>query len=214
MMENIDIFYSHFTSQFPTDQWESYLARLPTVKQQQIKRFYHWQDRQRALLAQLLLETALQYYDFSLDKLKYTSHHRPFVSPHIDFNLSHAGHYVVCAIMSAGRVGIDIEPVRPIELNDFKSVFTVKQWQEIATPLPNYQAFFHYWTMKEAIIKADGRGLAIPLESLEIIDQQIHLAGITWFLHPIALADNYACHVATNLAKPLFTKHDCNYFYD
>ena len=39
--------------------------------------------------------------------------------PNVDFNLSHSGDLVVCAMSTGSRVGIDVEAVRDVELSGF-----------------------------------------------------------------------------------------------
>ena len=61
--------------------------------------------------------------------------------------------------------------------------------------------FFGYWTKKESVIKADGRGFSAPLNEIHLADNQAELGGVLWNLKPLFLHETYSCHLATNEAK-------------
>ncbi len=73
----------------------------------------------------------------------------------IDFNISHSNHFVVCAISTNCKIGIDIEQIKPTSLFDFKDRFSEEEWKIILTSDNTYFWFYYYWTAKEAAIKAD-----------------------------------------------------------
>ena len=80
-----------------------------------------------------------------------------------DFNLSHAGDYVVCAI-SRGIVGVDIEQVRPAQemesiTNRYFHPDEAAAWRALASSLRE-EAFFVLWSAREAAMKCAGLGLA------------------------------------------------------
>ncbi len=80
----------------------------------------------------------------------------------LDFNISHSGNRVVCILSTQGRVGIDLEETGDIAIDDFQSQFTTAEWAAITGSSMPLQTFYHYWTAKESLIKADGKGLQIP----------------------------------------------------
>jgi 4'-phosphopantetheinyl transferase len=87
------------------------------------------------------------------------------------FSLSHSAEAVLVALAREGRIGADIEEVRPFE--DFRLVaklnFTTDEYASLMSQAPDSQleAFFQYWTRKEAYVKAKGDGLTIPLNSID-----------------------------------------------
>jgi len=193
----IQIYYTQFNQPLPSAQFQAYLETLPIELQKKIQGFIRWQDQHASLFARLLLQHALQPYQLNLQQLQYTKYKRPFVNNKIDFNLAHSGEYVLCAITENQRLGIDIEQVRPIEIQHFQSILTQNQWnalnQTAEPPL-----FFKFWTQKESAIKADGRGLHLALNNIESINNQVQLQQ-TWFLHEITdFLPDYACHLATD----------------
>jgi 4'-phosphopantetheinyl transferase len=85
-------------------------------------------------------------------------------APAIYFNLSHSGEFALCAVTEGRDVGVDVERVRP-----------VSAWREIAaryfsrrerealnavSPDRTLEAFFQFWTRKEAYSKALGQGVS------------------------------------------------------
>ncbi|MBL3704270.1 4'-phosphopantetheinyl transferase superfamily protein [Sulfitobacter sp. BDSS02] len=88
------------------------------------------------------------------------------------FNLSHSGNLAMLAIANDGDLGVDIEQQRKTDDLDSlaASVFAPSEYA-VYQCLPEHQrlgAFFKCWTRKEAVIKADGRGLGMKLDSFVV----------------------------------------------
>jgi 4'-phosphopantetheinyl transferase len=200
--DNLLIFYTHFNTPLPVDKWQDYTLQLPTVLQQKLNRFKRWQDQHAFLLGKLLTQQALcsvGYPADSLYRLQYNEYNRPFLDHAVDFNISHAGEYVVCAITTQGRVGIDIELIKPINLDDFYHYLSQQEWQAVVSSPTSLEIFYNYWTIKESVIKADGRGLSIPLLDIQLIERdKVRLYEQNWFVNRFAIDSRYVCHCATN----------------
>lgn len=164
-----------------------------------IKRYLRWQDAQACLLGKHLLIEGLQRFGLAgaalIHELQYTSFGRPCLPGRIDFNISHSGDYVLCAFNDRTRVGIDIEKVHDIKLTDFRSQMTEEEWRQITGAADPTRAFFHYWTKKEAAIKAHGHGLSLPLKEVIIGDGKVTMEGADWPLFEIELSNDYVCHL-------------------
>lgn len=79
-----------------------------------------------------------------------------------------------------GRVGINLEETGDIAMDDLQSQFTAAEW-----------------TAKESLIKADGRGLQIPLDTLEVGGQpSVLVNGQHWYIRDLPIFQHYACHIA------------------
>ena len=90
--------------------------------------------------------------------------------PNFNFNISHSGDFVVCAIDDK-PIGIDIEKIKNIEYKEIvKSFFSVNEFNYITKEQLNIQLskFYEIWTLKESYIKCCGKGLSIPLKSFSI----------------------------------------------
>lgn len=87
------------------------------------------------------------------------------------FNLSHSNEMALYAITHGHLVGIDIECIRPSPDAEAlsKRFFSPRESSEIKSLSANrkQEAFYKYWTLKEAYLKATGEGLT-GLEQVEV----------------------------------------------
>lgn len=91
----------------------------------------------------------------------------------LHFNLAHTGEIILIALCRNCEVGIDVEHnSREVEALDIaRSSFSAREIDALENILNAdelQRAFFRCWTRKEAIIKADGRGLSLPLASFNV----------------------------------------------
>jgi len=170
------------------------LARLSSDDQQRLARYVFRADRLRSLTGRLLLtelSQAMGYKGNILSKVVILRNGRPCVSAGPDFNISHAADRVVCAASWETRVGVDIESIREIRLEDFKDQMTQDQWASIQdSSNPTYQ-FFRIWTMKESAVKADGGGLSIPFHAMETDCKRVTTPGKCWHLTELDFGYGY-----------------------
>jgi len=176
------------------------LAALPPSLRGAPMKFNRWQDAHASLLGKHLLRLALRQQECSasLDDLLYSSYGRPYLPGGPDFNITHSGDRVVCVIAGQGKIGIDLEEIRNIELDDFKSQFAPQEWRSIMASDAPMTTFYHHWTAKECVTKADGRGLNLPLSGLIIENDKIQIDDTLWFVKKIDLFEHYACHIASD----------------
>jgi 4'-phosphopantetheinyl transferase len=96
----------------------------------------------------------------------------PHASAGLSFNSSHSGTVAVIAVARAGRLGIDVEQLRLLPDADGMAArfFTAGEAAALAALQPHDRVagFFNAWTRKEAVTKAVGGGLSIPLDSFEV----------------------------------------------
>jgi len=189
----VTIYYTHIPNYISTTWFEDVLQKLPIPEQQKMKRYIRKADAYTSLLGKLLLLKQLENTPFSLNDIKYNPQNRPYFSGQLDFNISHSSEYIICAFCEQGKLGIDIEKIKPIELKYFKKYWTKNEYQIIDNQLDK---FYFFWTRKEAIIKANGKGLTIPLNQFSVETDEVYLEGQTWFLYPITIAENYQVHLA------------------
>ena len=92
----------------------------------------------------------------------------------IQFNLSHTKGLVAVAVACQTKIGVDVELVDS-KIDTYSLACSYFSEQEVALlkALPDDQkrdGFFHLWTLKEAFVKADGRGLSMRLDDFYVID--------------------------------------------
>lgn len=197
------IYYIRFDHQLAIHRFTELLSRLPGQMAERIKRYRRWQDAHAALYGKLLLQQALDDHDLalSLQDLKWSAYQRPyFEHPGFDFNISHSGEYVLCAFSLYGRLGVDVEAIRPLDITDFRNLFTTHEWHQIEKAPNTLQAFFDHWTRKEAIVKADGRGLSAPLLNVPTSEKTCKVEHQTWHLSPLSLEGDYKACLASSQA--------------
>ena len=200
----LHLYSTEYCSPLPDATFQTLLALLPTPLQQKVVRFRLWQDQHASLLGKLLLRIALKNTGrpTDLDRLHYSTENKPFFPDGPVFNLSHSGNRVLCLLGDRRALGIDIESLSPISFEDFQPQFTKNEWAVIQSAPTPLNAFYRFWTAKESILKADGRGLGIPLQSLDLSKSMTPtLDGVTWSVHELPLFDNYACHYAIELQR-------------
>jgi len=196
----IRIFYTDIS--FPRNEtgFDIYLDKLPQSLKDKVLKFRRWQDSYASLFGKLLLEAGLLncgFSSFTFNDLQYTSFNRPFIEDNIDFNLSHSGAFVVCALSNEGKVGIDIEEVKSINLEHLEGQFTANEWLNITDAIDPYREFYSCWTKKEAILKASGEGLNMPLTQLQLLDGYGVLNNNKWYIKEYYVANNYSVHLAS-----------------
>jgi 4'-phosphopantetheinyl transferase len=83
------------------------------------------------------------------------------------FNLSHSSRHALIGISDEAAIGVDIEAIRPIDdvMAIARAHFHAREIAalEALSGLQQRDAFFACWTRKEAVLKALGVGLSLPL---------------------------------------------------
>jgi 4'-phosphopantetheinyl transferase len=89
-------------------------------------------------------------------------------TPALLFNLSHTRGLVACAVTRGADVGLDVESIdRAVNTRGISKRFFTKAEDAAIHECPDDERqarFIEFWTLKEAYIKAIGRGLACPLD--------------------------------------------------
>lgn len=206
---SVHVYYSFIRERWTDTQYRAYQKILPPTIVNNIPAFYRWQDSHAALVGKLLLKQALSDVACmcTLEDIRYTEYNRPYIASYeVDFNISHAGQCVVCAISRDGKVGVDIEHVRPVDVEDFASVFSENEYRIVQKDSQmRYEQFYTLWTRKEAVIKANGKGLSLPLQGIDVTQDRILVENTVWYLRRLLFLDNYISHLATDFpVKNLF----------
>ena len=87
----------------------------------------------------------------------------------LDFNLSHSGDWLACAVTAGTPVGVDLEFCNPdrVSLKVARRFFREEEATVLASCSGAQQTdrFYDFWTLKEAAVKARGEALAPGLAS-------------------------------------------------
>lgn len=148
---------------------DGYIEILSAAERGRAKRFLYDRDRRLYIAAHALLRLCLRGASGRADWAFRTNEFgRPelapsFGDPPLRFSLSHTAGLVCCALGWGHDIGLDGEAVREIDREGLARRFFAAP--EIA---PCRDRFFEVWTMKEAVVKAMGGGLSIPLRQFAV----------------------------------------------
>jgi 4'-phosphopantetheinyl transferase len=155
-------------------------------------------------------------------------HGRPRLDPSapFDFSLSHSGDLIALAIIGAEpgsrrSVGVDVEElgarVVGLPVESVLSAAEATAFDQLSRP-DQTMAFYRYWVRKEAVLKATGDGLRVPMTHLTMSgpDQPPRLAqwrGRPGFAEHVAVHDlpvkpGYAAALAFIGGDAVVTCHD------
>jgi len=139
---------------------------------QALSRYRFLDDKKRSYASERLLRYILKRdYGQSLDCLGLTREQggKPkFLTGDLHFNLSHSGKWVAL-VVSSFPVGIDVEEISSFAYEDLlEDYFTPGESGYILKSSSPLRAFYNHWSVKESIMKLDGRGLSLPAKSIDL----------------------------------------------
>ncbi len=169
----IHVWTGYFDSfQADLDRFE---AMLSLDERERTLQFRFTEHKNRYIIGRGLLRQLLSYYTHLAPQqiiFSYNPCGKPSVSQGPSFNVSYSDTHFVCAITGDQPIGVDLEKINPIEDLFDVARTCLSEWelqQFLGFPaIDQTRAFYIYWTCKEAVLKAIGCGLSIPLESIEI----------------------------------------------
>ena len=176
------------------------------------ERFHFQKDREHFIVARGLLRLILsRYLDLEPPELRfrYGAYGKPALAvcpadEILHFNLAHSNGLALYAITQGCEIGVDLEYVREdfpgFEIAErFFSRGEVAMLRELP-PRRRQEAFFTFWTLKEACIKANGQGLSLGLDRFDVSalvsgSEGPHPCG-GWLLQRLVPAPGYIGAVA------------------
>ena len=182
------------------------LLKLIEEKRDKILKFKKLERVYQSILGYILIKFILiERYNINNKNiyLGNNDYGKPFLAeyPHLHFNISHSGDWVVCAF-NTSEVGIDIEQIMPIDMAVLDVFCTKNEINQILSTEENERLKMIYtiWTSKESYVKAIGVGLNKDLKSFDVFQKD--KINELQFLQ-IQLDDEYAltvCSKDTNVA--------------
>lgn len=182
------------------------LLMLIQEKRDKILKFKKLERVYQSILGYILIKFILiEKYNINNKDIhiRNNNYGKPFLAeyPHLHFNISHSGDWVVCAF-DTSEVGIDIEQIMPIDMAVLDVFCTKNEIHQILSTEENERLKMIYtiWTSKESYVKAIGVGLNKDLKSFDIFQKD--RINEFRFLQ-IELDDEYAltvCSKNTNVA--------------
>lgn len=144
------------------------LDALNAERKYRIMKYLKAEDRKQSLGAGLLLNEVLPRYGVSPAGIRIGADGKPEAEG-IFFNLSHAGHIVICAVAER-EVGCDVEEIVEVPEGVAERFFHPSEAAYVNACMGDERErrFFRIWTMKESYIKMTGEGMRIDLDCFEI----------------------------------------------
>ncbi len=167
-------------------------------------------DKARCLTGELLLSYGLIKSGLQIDRplrFEYNDHGKPSIVgiENLDFSISHSGKWVIVGI-SNYAVGVDVERIHDVSEGIAKRFFSSRECALLKPCVDRsdyLDMFFRIWVLKEAYIKAIGRGLSCPLGSFSV--NPFDIQGPAMKAHDSALPQMFLREY------PLDGDHKCAY---
>lgn len=151
------------------------LAWLSDVERARFTRFRHDVDRHMFLLGRVMARAIVGAHTGWAPAAwpwREGPHGRPEIAradTTLRFNIAHSAGLVACAVTDAAEVGVDLEDLdrRETEATIVPRYCAPSEVADIAAAGQDWhQRFLHYWTLKEAYLKARGLGISVPLAEI------------------------------------------------
>ncbi|PIV80743.1 hypothetical protein COW53_08075 [bacterium CG17_big_fil_post_rev_8_21_14_2_50_64_8] len=175
-----DVQVWRFPVDLPSVTLDRCRERLTASERDRADRFVQEADRRRFTVARCGLRLLLaRHLERNPHELTFTDgpHGKPGLADTDpddtrEFNVSHAGGFALIAVARKRPVGVDLEPAdRDIEPDDLAPrVLSAAETADLAGHVGarRLRRFLEIWTVKEAVVKALGRGISFPLSSFTV----------------------------------------------
>jgi 4'-phosphopantetheinyl transferase len=173
------------------------------------------EHKNRFIVARGYLREIISYYlQISSQEIvfQYSDRGKPIIknsqNSNLQFNVSHSQDLALYAFTQNHLIGVDLEYLRNnVECAKIAQRFFTSTESQLINSLPQDkqpQTFFHFWTIKEAYLKATGEGLVGGLDTVEItIDSSdeviIKAIDNNWFFSSFIPQDDFMATVAINI---------------
>ncbi|OMO82265.1 4'-phosphopantetheinyl transferase superfamily [Corchorus capsularis] len=170
---------------------KQYSELLSPCERENVNRMGGDQLKKRALLARALVRTTIARYQTNCEmnprslKFRKNIYGKPevewqtednFIPPPLHFNISHTSSMIACGVTVNVPIGIDVEEKQRRIKNNviafarrYFSPYEVELLTAISDPEIQRQEFIKLWTLKEAYVKALGKGFsAVPFKTFTI----------------------------------------------
>lgn len=140
------------------------------------ERYHFKKDQNRFIICRIILKHILaEHINEDITKIiididSHKKHYLP-LHPSVFFNISHTANYALIAIANSA-IGVDIEYIN----TDFNypeilsNIFSKNEMEDLNMSRNKHLTFYKFWTRKEAIVKAIGKGIDDHLKHIPVTD--------------------------------------------
>jgi 4'-phosphopantetheinyl transferase len=171
-----DVWWAH-----PAEETPALYSLLDAVERERYAAYRRDVDKLRFLTGRALIRTAvaaelgIDAGQVRLDSSCFDCgkpHGKPkVVGAELEVSISHSGDWVALALTQGEPVGVDVEEVRQADVDGLAGIaFSAKEKEDFAAvgAAERQGAFFTYWARKEAVVKATGKGMSVPMSKLTL----------------------------------------------
>lgn len=100
----------------------------------------------------------------------------------VQLSVSHSGARVVLAVRFGAAVGVDVELIDPaVDVEALaEQILSPDEWAGYRRAADPRTALLRYWTRKEAVLKATGDGLRVPMRDITVSPPDAEPALLGW----------------------------------
>jgi 4'-phosphopantetheinyl transferase len=108
------------------------------------------------------------------------------------------------------RIGIDVEMYRPLDIKAFIPYLTTAEQEYVRRAAYPERELLHCWSMREAVLKADGRGLLARESSIRNIHSLKTQTGEPWQVEQLEF-DHGSLYLACDCSHPAPHREQWNF---
>lgn len=190
------------------ERCEAMLSALPESVVARAKRYRFAQPRYNLVASQTALRQCLAAVGIDPNGLAVCGRGRPYLlGRELEFNLSHSHQRAVLILSTHGAtreaLGVDLEWMRRrIDRTALARRFFTADESDYCEG--GAEPFFRVWTRKEAILKTNGVGLRVALDSFDVLSDQVEqkITGMSLELGTRVTEDGYVISWAAGSGCP------------
>lgn len=165
-MCGVQTFLADVSGLLQEENYRKIYEMVPDFRKEKADRLRSAGDKAQSVGAWYLWMKAQEYLGIRLEEAAQSTG-----AGEVNFNLSHSGNYVLCSVVSGGEmVGCDIETIKDFREPMAKRFFCPEEYAYIMEQdeAGRKEAFYRYWVLKESVMKATRKGMALGLNTFSI----------------------------------------------
>lgn len=177
-----------------------YVNNMPSDRIKKYNQYSSTKNKLNCLASYLLLWFSLKQNDLikKPPMFIYSTNKKPYLTENrnVFFNISHTSDCVICAI-SDNEIGVDVEKIKPINLNISKKIFTPSEKNLFEESSNKLNFILKTWTKKESYVKMNSGNIFTDCSKIDTTT----LSNIQCFKHK-----NFIISVSSkkyNIIKPI-----------
>ena len=158
-------------SQLDENSFNKLLNEVKQYRRDKISKLMLKESKYVSLGVELLIKKACVDFgiDYEKEEIVFNENGKPsFKNSSIYFNTAHSGKYALCVVSNV-MCGCDIEQKREYKEKVAERFFTAQEKKYLELSNEKVDLFYRLWTLKESYLKCIGKGLSVPINSVELI---------------------------------------------